>query len=181
MHTRQAQSFGLCRILGLFYQIGPHTQLLTNNLPVTYQLLGSQNLEPVTKQAPETQPFSKFRNPQLVVNPSLSLGTVPFSSGCDLSHCRCDKLFSPFSSLTRRTHVCRPRQLSLSQLLYAMLPELDARTHPCCATKRPNDDLDSGGPLGHDPDRNDGKRAKPFARDGDPPHLCEAEKAQTTR
>ena len=48
-------------------------ELLTNNLPVTYQLLGSQNLEPVTKQAPETQPFSKFRNPQLVVNPCLAV------------------------------------------------------------------------------------------------------------
>ena len=47
----------------------------TNNLPVTYQLLGSQNFEPVTKQAPETQPFSKFRNPQLVVNPCLVAGT----------------------------------------------------------------------------------------------------------
>ena len=53
------------------YRDGSRDQLLTNNLPVTYQLLGSQNLEPVTKQAPETQPFSKFRNPQLVVNPCL--------------------------------------------------------------------------------------------------------------
>ena len=42
---------------------------------LTTQLLSSQNLEPVTKHAPKTQPFSKFRNPQLVVNPGLGFGS----------------------------------------------------------------------------------------------------------
>ena len=52
-----------------------HDRIIAHNLVITYllttQLLTSQNLEPVTNQAPKTQPFSMFRNSQLMVNPCL--------------------------------------------------------------------------------------------------------------
>ena len=59
--------------------LGPHAQLLTSYLP---SYLAAKTYEPVTKQASKTQPISKFRNPQLVVNPCLAL--VP--AACDLAH-----------------------------------------------------------------------------------------------
>ena len=70
MHPMQAQSFGLCRILGRFCQIGPHTQLLTCYRP-NYLPAKTSNQLPTRHPKPHYLASLVFRNPQLVVNPSL--------------------------------------------------------------------------------------------------------------
>ena len=69
IHPIQAHSFAVCSNLGTFL---PEVDPAPSYLPVPTQLLTSQNLHPVTYQARKTHYLAEFRNPRLMVNPSLA-------------------------------------------------------------------------------------------------------------